>query len=98
MIIDILASEYGWKMDYIMNDIRIDEILALLDSLEKRKKGEALLSLQIEHNPYSEDPNALFRALSEDTRGSSRSESFDKEGLNKLKQTLSKKSKFIEVK
>lgn len=85
-------------MDYILNEIRIDEVLVLLESIERRRKSEALLSLAIVHNPFSQDPNALFRELRVEKTETSLDSSIDREGLGKLKQTLGRKSNFIKVK
>jgi len=92
-----LSSEYGWTLHYILNEIYIDELLGLLESIENRKRRDALLLLMITHNPHVEDPNRLFRELSNsgfDTRG----DKIDREGLKKLKGELSKKSKLIKIK
>jgi hypothetical protein len=84
-------------LDYILNRITVGDLLGLLDSIEKRKKGEALLLLTIQHNPYREDPNALFKALEGDSYREVDTK-LDREGLEDLKGKLSKKSKFIKVK
>lgn len=92
-----MASEYGWKFDYILNDIRVDEIVALLDMIGRRKRSNALLSLQIAHNPYSEKPMELFNEL-QGSHERNIDADIDRRKLNEFKKTLAKGSKLIKVK
>ena len=94
-----MSSEYGWTLDYILDYIHIDELFGLIDNIRRRKASEALLSLSIVHNPHSEKPNMLFNELRSVLVGSNKYEDvIDREGLEKLKRDLSKKSKFIKIK
>jgi hypothetical protein len=95
-IIDILAYSYGWTMDYILDSVHLGDLLGFLSSIERRKRNDALLSLAITHNPFSKDPNALFKEL-KGTRTNTFDNKFDKEGMNKLRKELTK-SKVIKVK
>jgi hypothetical protein len=70
----------------------------LSDQIAQRKRSEALLSLQIMHNPYREDPNTLFNELSNGLKESPLDAPFDRKGMDKLKQALKKNSKLIKVK
>lgn len=72
------------------------DLLGFLNVIEKRKKREALLSLAIIHNPFSKDPNTLFRELREDTEPYKNG--IDRVGIDDLKNKLNDKSKFIKVK
>jgi len=68
-----------------------------MDIISRRKKSEALLSLQIAHNPYSEKPMELFNILkgsSEDVLDSD----IDRKKLESFKRELAKGSKLIKVK
>lgn len=95
-IIDILASNYGWRVGYILKNLTLVDLLGYLYAIEKRTRSESLLSLAIVHNPFSENPNELFRSL----RGSEVNKSIekiDRNSIEKLKKEL-KKSKVIKVK
>ena len=93
VIIDLFASEYGWSRQEIMN-IYVDELFKFVDIIKKRKKDEALLELAIAHNPYSKNPNELFKVLSRDDGKSE----LDRAGFARLKAKLMKDSKLIKVK
>lgn len=97
MILDILSSEYGWTMDYVLDNIHMGDLLGFINAIQKRKRSEALLSLAIVHNPFSKDPNALFKEL----RGKesySAGNKLDRGAMEDLKKKLKKKSKFVKVK
>ena len=81
-----------------MKNVFIDELFIYLDSIKKRKISEALLSLAIVHNPFSEKPNDLFKALSTGVSDSPELDKLDRGGLERLKGNLKKESKFINVK
>jgi hypothetical protein len=83
-------------MDYILDNISIGDWLQLGDNIQRRKKREALLSLSIAHNPYSKDPNSLYKELS-DERVNGLDSKMDKKGLDELRKRL-RKSKMIKVK
>jgi hypothetical protein len=57
-------------------------------------RSDSLLRLAITHNPYSEKPNELFRALRDED---DRTDDIDRSSIEKLKKEL-KKSKVIKVK
>lgn len=70
-----------------------------MDNIERRKISEALLSLAIVHNPFSEDPNALFRELRGNIIYSNGfTDSIDRNSVENLKKKLSGKSNLFKVK
>jgi len=95
--LDILSSEYGWEMDYILDNVHMGDLLGFTNAIQGRKRSEALLSLAIVHNPFSKDPNALFKEL-RGQRGYSASNKLDRGAMEDLKKKLKKKSKFVKVK
>ena len=95
---DIFSSEYGWETDYILDNIHIGDLLGFTDAIQRRKKGEALLRLAIVQNPYTKDPNTLFKELQSDGGYSVSGSKMDRKSMEDLKKKLSNKSKFVKVK
>jgi hypothetical protein len=85
-------------MDYILDNIHMGDLLGFTSAIQKRKRSEALLSLAIVHNPFSEDPNALFRELRGREGYSTSGNKLDRGAMDNLKRKLKEKSKFVKVK
>jgi hypothetical protein len=50
-IVDILASEYGWTVDYIMEQVDLYEFCQLRDAINERKSNEMTIGAIIAHDP-----------------------------------------------
>ena len=61
-IVDILASEYGWTIDYI-STLNIGQVSALLKAMYKRKKRESGDSPNNEPPSEKELSMADFKAM-----------------------------------
>lgn len=100
VIVDKFASSYGWTKDYILKKVYPDEAVEFINAMNKREAGEALLQLAIVHNPHSKKPQNLVKQLERKTKRKEKltDEKMDKQGLERLKKTLSHKGKKIKVK
>lgn len=88
--IDLLASEYGWSQDYILDFIYPEDVINYQKTISKRKYADYLMLLVIAHNPYTEEPEALFEQLRMET-GMSYLDQVepDREGLKALQGLIS---------
>ena len=58
----------------------------------RRRAYDRIFQLSVAHNPYSQDPQALFRAVQADLpKEPEASPELDKEGLEDLKKLLNRK-------
>lgn len=98
-IIDLLASEYGWDKDFILNRVYPDEALVYGDKIRRRRAINYRMELLIAHNPNSKTPSVLFNNLNKeigDLRGSE-SDKLDKSAFAQFKKKIAKESKNIGV-
>lgn len=85
--IDLLASEYGWTKDDILENTFPDELLKYADIIKKRKNAHYLMLLNVVSAPHADEEarNQLIETLSERDR---ESEHLDKAGLMALVQKM----------
>lgn len=88
----MLASEYNWAKDDILNKVYFDEVLRLQDHIRKRRLGNYRMLLQIQHTSKPEDLASMMDKELEPV--TLRSEEIDKAGLDYLKSLMSKGSGF----
>jgi len=92
-----LASEYGWAKNEIENHVYFDELVYLVEKINRRKLREYKMQLAISQNAWVENPKELWRILESETSEESIDEKLDKAGFEAFKQKLST-SKNISVK
>lgn len=99
-VVDVLASQYGWTMDYILDKVYPDEALELTRRIQTRTNSDYLLQLAIVSNPWSKDPKALVTELEQriDREVGLGGDEPDHAGIERLKGRLASKSKNIRVK
>lgn len=89
-----MASEYGWAKHEIFYETYLDEIVELVEKINRRKFQNIKLQLSIAQNPFAKDPKALWNALdAEEAKITGRRPSYldaklDKSGFEMLKQRL----------
>jgi len=59
----LLASEYGWAKDYILENIYIDDVFNLQKQITRRHFEEWKMQLAIVQNPHTEKPKDLWDML-----------------------------------
>lgn len=102
--IDLLASEYGWTKDYILDRVYPDDLILLGEQITKRVVDQLLMDLRIAHNPHTEVEEAkkLFRELLDKRRElwgvTEHIGELDREALDALKGQLKKTSNSIKAK
>lgn len=86
----MLASEYGWNQDYILDFIYPDDVLYYQEVIKKRQSINYLMDLAIAHNPHSENPEELFENLQLES-GESYLDNYepDRQGLANLQGLIS---------
>lgn len=62
-VVDILASQYGWTKDYILDFVYPDEAMSLSRLIRNRIAKDNLMNLAIASNAWSKDPKALGKEL-----------------------------------
>lgn len=63
-----MASAYGWGKRQILEDVFLDEALAYLDAIQRRRLNDLLMQAYITSNPHSKKPGALFAELKNELR------------------------------
>lgn len=89
----MLASEYGWSLDDILEHVYLDQLAHLVPIIERRKLDEHRIMLALITNPHTKDPKALWRML--EPPRDPLSEKLDKTSFNILKSRLSQDSSII---
>lgn len=87
----MLASEYGWEKDYILTGVYPEELFRLIPQIKDRKRNDFLTQLAIAQNPFTEDPNELWKNFT-DEKDYIEEEQLDREGMDRLKSLLGKGS------
>lgn len=95
--VDILAHEYGWSKNEILNNVYLDELFELVKKINKRKLSEYQIQLAIVQNPFVKNPKELWETIKrEATNYDTETEPvYDKTGLELLKMKLSNGSKIV---
>ena len=62
-IIDVLASNYHWAKNEILDTVYLDEAIDYLDMIKRRKVQEDLMQLAIISNPHTKEPKTLHNYL-----------------------------------
>lgn len=90
-IVDLLASEYGWAKDYILEHVYIDELPSLIKIISRRNRYKRILDLRIAHNPHlaKDDAKVLIEELQKDPDGIYRPAKLDKVAFNMVRGQLS---------
>lgn len=90
-----MASEYGWAQKEILDDVSFDEALIYSDIIDDRHFAKWRMELAIVQNPHlkPEDQRILWDKLSQDIVAET-SQELDREGVDKLKQIMSKGKAF----
>jgi hypothetical protein len=83
--VDILASEYGWAMNYIYDQLYFDEVYSLVDAIKKRRNGNYRMLLAIVQSPHTKDPQLMWKALEADAELGYEDEELDTAGFERLK-------------
>jgi hypothetical protein len=95
--VDLLASEYGGGPRAILDGVYLDEMVYLIQVINKRKLREYRMQLAIAENPHKgKEHKALWDALNEaDPQEKQRKNKLDTAGFAALKMAMSKNPKFI---
>lgn len=85
--IDLLASEYGWTKDDILENTFPDELLVYAELIRKRKNSHYLMLMNVVSAPHADEDtrNELIDMLQERDR---EAESLDKAGMMALVQKM----------
>ena len=94
-IVDILASQYGWAKDAILESIYLDEFLQLQKQIKNRKILDIKLQLNIAQNPHTKDPKKFFEELDRLEDKPIEKPVLDKTGFSILKSKLAKSSSIV---
>lgn len=86
--VDLLASEYGWTKDYILDCVYLDDLQHLSKAMDKRKLSEYKMQLAITQNPHTKDPKKLWDVIKSKEEPEPRSEQFDAAGFERLKLAM----------
>ena len=86
----MLASEYGWSMDYILNALYFEEIQSLLPHIRKRQLSEYKLQLSMIENPHRENPGALWDVFNVEDGTYIKKQELDKDSFAKFKNAIAK--------
>ena len=90
--VDLLASNYGWSKQDILNDVYLDELYYLSKLINQRKITDYKMQLAIVTNPHIKDPKTLWRLLEEQEKqligADYIDEEFDAVGFEQFKQSL----------
>lgn len=81
--IDLLASEYGWTDDYILDHVYNFEIPIYKKRISERQRAHYKMLLAIEHNPHQKDPKKLAKELDRDADGGTPDRSYLTQKLDK---------------
>ena len=90
----MLASEYGWTKDYILEHVYLDELMRLMPQMRRRTITEYQMQLAISSNPHSKKPKALWDTFANQLREPV-DEKIDKSGLEYLKQKMATGKAFV---
>jgi hypothetical protein len=80
----LLASEYGWSREDILEKTALDEVLQLQKIIEKRKIAEYRMLTVI----YHADPEKLIEQFDAQTIDPMKNAALDKGGFEKLKNMM----------
>lgn len=83
----MLASEYGWGLNEILETVYFDDLPPLLEMINQRKLLEHKMHLAIVQNPHVKDPKQLWKALDLMQR-KKQEEVFDASGFERLKDVM----------
>ena len=92
---DLLAHEYGWAKDYILENVYLDELKHLTDAMKKRKVEDMKMQLAIVSNPHSKEPKELWDALNREIDDRFEDVELDKQGFEAFKRTLAGSSNIV---
>ncbi len=90
----MLASQYGWAKDDILETIYLDEVLYLQKIIRDRKISDIKIQLNIAQNPYTKNPRELFDSLSALEEKRITKPEFSKVEFENLKAALDKNPRF----
>lgn len=83
----MLASEYGWAKDDILNTVYVDDVFYLREHIKRRHFEDWKMQLAIVQNPHTKNPKDLWDMLSAETNVPA-DEKLDKEGFEAFKRAL----------
>lgn len=88
--IDLLASEYSWEINSILDNIYPDELIQLSRIIRDRKASEYLMQLRIVTNPHFEpkDQKDLFTQLQAMREEKAQSKGLDKKAFDALRAEI----------
>lgn len=90
----MLASEYGWAKEDILDRVYLDEVLYLQKIIRDRKIGDIKIRLNIAQNPYTKNPRELFDSLTNLEEKKLTKPEFSKVEFENLKAALDKNPRF----
>lgn len=82
-------------MSDILENIYMDQLLALLPALRKRRLESWRIQLAIAHNPYSENPEALAKSFEPPDDSYYLDAQLDRDGMERLKNVMRGGNAFI---
>lgn len=85
--IDLLASEYGWTKDDILENTFPDELLKYAKLIRQRKNAHYMMLLNIVSAPHA-DEDARTQLIDQLQDRDRESEHLDKSGMMALKQKM----------
>jgi len=85
----MLASEYGWGFNEILETVYFDDLPHLLEKINDRKLLEHKMQLAIVQNPHVKDPKQLWKSLDLMQNKKTKQEAkFDALGMERLKDVM----------
>lgn len=91
----MLASEYGWAKNAILNDVYLDELNYLLREINRRHIRDYKMQLAIVQNPHTKDPKNLWRILQQSEPRDQKPPVFDSFAFERLKMEMGKSPRII---
>jgi hypothetical protein len=61
-VVDLFASQYGWRRDYILDDVPLEEYFYFVETIKKRKREEYLMQSHI-HLLHTMKEEAIMQFL-----------------------------------
>ena len=93
----MLASEYGWGFNEILETVYPDDLQPLLEKMNDRKLLENKMQLAIVQNPHVKDPRQLWKSLELMQGKKTRQETtkFDALGMERLKDVMKQNPRIV---
>lgn len=91
----MLASEYGWDLQDILEKVYVDTLFLFVKAIERRKLDEHRIQLALISNPHTKDPQHLWRMLKPPVDVSEKPTKLDITSFDILKNKISQGSHIV---